>query len=121
LSCIYIRSVSDSHEFPSRYLQKKAVDISRFNGIACSGNYDTNSSARAFVISIQERLEKFSKITKIVNQPFEFSRRHSLTSLAFLALKILLRKTSLRPPQEKKMNDGRTKDGFRDALGSLMG
>lgn len=30
---IYISSAYDSHKFPSRHMQKKAIDISRINGI----------------------------------------------------------------------------------------
>ena len=56
---IYIRSASDSHAMPSRHAQRKAVDISRFNGVHVQGGYNSNPSVRAFVDSIQEAFEEY--------------------------------------------------------------
>lgn len=40
LYAIHISSASDSHKYPSRHFQKKAVDISRLNGLLMSENPD---------------------------------------------------------------------------------
>lgn len=60
LSKIFVSSASDSHVFPSRHAQKKAVDISRINGTKIVIGYPSNVMLKAIVDAIQETFETFS-------------------------------------------------------------
>ena len=58
---IFISSASDSHSFPSRHAQKKAVDISRINGTKIVIGYPSNVALKAIVDAIQTTFESFSR------------------------------------------------------------
>jgi hypothetical protein len=58
---IFISSASDSHNLPSRHAQKKAVDISRINGIKMVIGYPNDVALKAIVDAIQTEFESFSK------------------------------------------------------------
>ncbi|MDR2924891.1 MAG: hypothetical protein LBU76_02925 [Azoarcus sp.] len=55
---IYISSAYDSHIMPSRHMQQKAIDISRFNGCHILSGYNSIPSVRAFVDNIQSKFEE---------------------------------------------------------------
>jgi hypothetical protein len=74
LQRIYISSAYDSHTMPSRHMQQRAVDISRFNGTHVQGGYDTSPSVRAFVDTIQERFEEYQ--SRRENFGPSFTRKH---------------------------------------------
>jgi hypothetical protein len=61
LSKIFVSSASDSHTFPSRHTQKKAVDISRINGTKIVIGYPSNAMLKAIVDAIQDTFETFSQ------------------------------------------------------------
>jgi hypothetical protein len=61
LSKIFVSSASDSHAFPSRHAQKKAVDISRINGTKIVIGYPSNVTLKAIVDALQDTFETFSK------------------------------------------------------------
>jgi hypothetical protein len=61
LSRVFVSSASDSHEFPSRHAQKKAVDISRINGTKIVIGYPSNVMLKAIVDALQEAFETFSR------------------------------------------------------------
>ena len=56
---IYISSASDQHVMPSRHAQKKAVDISRINGIKIIQGYPNNPMVKAIVDNIQTTFESY--------------------------------------------------------------
>jgi hypothetical protein len=60
LSKIFVSSASDSHVFPSRHAQKKAVDISRINGTKIVIGYPSNVTLKAIVDALQDAFETFS-------------------------------------------------------------
>jgi hypothetical protein len=59
LAKIFISSASDSHAFPSRHVQKKAVDISRINGTKMAVGYPSDASVKAIVDALQKAFETF--------------------------------------------------------------
>ena len=59
LSTIYISSANDKHVLPSRHMQRKAVDISRINGIKIVIGYSQVGAVRAIVDAIQDAFEKY--------------------------------------------------------------
>lgn len=59
LNKIYISSAADSHTFPSRHVQMKAVDISRINGIKIVIGYPDDPTVKAIVDAIQGAFETF--------------------------------------------------------------
>jgi hypothetical protein len=59
LLSVYIASASDSHIYPSRHAQKKAVDISRINGTKIVLGYPGNRTVKAIVDSIQTSFEGY--------------------------------------------------------------
>ena len=59
LSTIYISSANDKHVLPSRHMQRKAVDISRINGIKIVIGYSQGGAVMAIVDAIQEAFEKY--------------------------------------------------------------
>ena len=61
LSKLFVSSASDSHVFPSRHAQKKAVDISRINGTKIVIGYPSNVTLKAIVDALQNSFETFSK------------------------------------------------------------
>jgi hypothetical protein len=60
LSRIYISSAADQHAAPSRHVQKKAVDISRINGVKIAVAYPGDTKVKAIVDAIQDRFETFA-------------------------------------------------------------
>jgi len=60
LSRIFVSSASDSHAFPSRHAQKKAVDISRVNGTKIVIGYPSNLPLKAIVDALQDTFETFA-------------------------------------------------------------
>ncbi len=60
LSKIYISSANDSHVSPSRHAQKKAVDISRINGVYIINGYPSNATVKAIVEAIQNTFETYT-------------------------------------------------------------
>jgi hypothetical protein len=61
LSKIFVSSASDSHTFPSRHAQKKAVDISRINGTKIVIGYPSHATLKAIVDALQDAFETFAK------------------------------------------------------------
>ena len=59
LTKIYISSAYDSHKFPSRHMQKKAVDISRINDTKMVLGYPQGGAVTAIVDAIQTAFESF--------------------------------------------------------------
>lgn len=59
LTKIYISSAYDSHEYPSRHMQHKAVDISRINGTKIAIGYPENASVKTIVDAIQDEFETY--------------------------------------------------------------
>jgi hypothetical protein len=57
LTTIYISSAFDSHTFPSRHMQHKAVDVSRVNGTKIAIGYPQAGSVKAIVDAIQDAFE----------------------------------------------------------------
>jgi hypothetical protein len=60
LTSIYIASASDSHIFPSRHAQGKAVDISRINGTKIILGYPGTKFVKLIVDAIQTTFESYS-------------------------------------------------------------
>lgn len=60
LRTIFVSSASDSHAFPSRHAQKKAVDISRINGTKIVIGYPSNLALKAIVDALQTAFETFA-------------------------------------------------------------
>jgi hypothetical protein len=60
LNSIYISSVFDSHTTPSRHMQKKAIDLSRINGVKIALGYPSGGAIKAIVDAIQTRFESFA-------------------------------------------------------------
>jgi len=62
LSKIFISSANDSHNYPSRHVQQKAVDISRINGTKMGSNsgYSSNATIAAIVDAIQDTFETYA-------------------------------------------------------------
>ena len=60
LTRIFISSASDQHVMPSRHAQKKAVDISRINGLKIVLGYPGDAALKAIVDAIQVKFETFS-------------------------------------------------------------
>jgi hypothetical protein len=58
LSKMYVYSVKDRHEWPSRHTQQKAVDISRINGIRIADGYGRDPAVTDIVQRLQEEFEK---------------------------------------------------------------
>jgi hypothetical protein len=58
ITSIFVSSADDSHAWPSRHVQKKAVDISRINGKHIKGSYGIDPATTAIVQRIQEAFEK---------------------------------------------------------------
>ena len=54
---LYVSSANDSHEAPSRHVQRKAVDISRINGKLIGVHYGTDVEVTAVVERIQRDFE----------------------------------------------------------------
>lgn len=54
---LYVSSANDSHEAPSRHVQRKAVDISRINGKRIAEHYGKDVALTAIVRRIQEEFE----------------------------------------------------------------
>lgn len=59
LSTIYISSANDKHVLPSRHMQRKAVDISRINGIKIVIGYSQVDAITAIVDAIQGSFENY--------------------------------------------------------------
>ena len=78
---LFISSANDSHEAPSRHVQRKAVDISRINGKKIGEHYGTDVAVTAIVQRIQTefenvpgRRENFGPFFKRkLGQPFQVS------------------------------------------------
>ncbi len=63
LKTIWISSASEDipeHKHPSRHAQKKAVDISRINGIKIAMGYPTDPGVKAIVDAIQFAFEQYA-------------------------------------------------------------
>ncbi|HEU4537777.1 MAG TPA: hypothetical protein VFS00_26835 [Polyangiaceae bacterium] len=60
LTRIYVSSAYDSHSLPSRHMQKKAVDISRINGVKIAVAYPQGGAVTSIVNAIQARFESFA-------------------------------------------------------------
>lgn len=56
---LYISSAFDSHSWPSRHVQRKAVDISRVNGTRMIIGYPDTPLIYASVVHIQTTFETF--------------------------------------------------------------
>jgi hypothetical protein len=59
LQRIYVYSVFDSHKMPSRHMQRKAVDISRINGVRVFAGYLDRGPVKAIVDAIQTSFESY--------------------------------------------------------------
>lgn len=59
LSPVYISSLKDQHNLPSRHMQGlgKAVDISRINGMRMSTHYPGDSAVRQITDAMQQAFE----------------------------------------------------------------
>jgi hypothetical protein len=57
---LYVSSAFDQHQLPSRHMQRKAVDISRVNGVKIAIGYSANSTVRAIVDALQQNFETFA-------------------------------------------------------------
>ena len=84
LAKIWISSASDSHDPPSRHAQRKAVDVSRLNGVFIAEGYPRNGGTTALVDAIQDAFESFAgrrenfgpHFKKKHGQPFEVAGHH---------------------------------------------
>lgn len=57
VSTLFVSSANDSHSWPSRHVQQKAVDISRINGRPIKGNYGVDPAITDIVQRIQREFE----------------------------------------------------------------
>ena len=57
---IFVSSVFDSHQMPSRHMQHKAVDISRINGTKIVIGYPQIEFVKSIVDAIQNAFEGYS-------------------------------------------------------------
>ena len=55
---LVISSANDSHAWPSRHVQQKAVDISRINGRFIAGSYGKDPAITAIVQRMQQEFER---------------------------------------------------------------
>jgi hypothetical protein len=60
LQRVYVSSVFDSHQLPSRHMQHKALDISRINGLKIAIGYPSDPSLKAIVDAIQTSFEGYA-------------------------------------------------------------
>lgn len=74
LSRIYISSVYDSHQMPSRHMQHKAVDISRIKGDEIVSGYPNNGAVKAIVDAIHMAFEGYA--SKRENYGPHLKRKH---------------------------------------------
>lgn len=81
LTKIYISSAFDSHQYPSRHMQHKAVDISRINGKLIAIEYPEGGPVAAIVDAMQKSFETYGSrrenfgplFKKKLGQPFQIS------------------------------------------------
>lgn len=84
LTRIYISSAFDSHFYPSRHMQHKAVDISRINGEKMADVYTKGGSVTSIVNAIQDSFETYGgrrenfgpQFKKKLGHPFQISGHH---------------------------------------------
>ena len=81
LSRVFVSSLFDSHQLPSRHMQHKAVDISRINGMKVVLGYPQGGDVKAIVDAIQDAFESYAHrrenfgphMKKKLGQPFTVS------------------------------------------------
>ncbi len=57
ITALFVKSVRDRHRWPSRHVQRKAVDISRINGRRIADGYGRDSATTEIVQRLQLEFE----------------------------------------------------------------